>query len=38
MDLEPFIIINERIKAHLFNAKEKREISYRYLRSLPSNL
>jgi hypothetical protein len=29
---------NERIKAHVFNAKEKREISYGYLRSFPSNL
>jgi hypothetical protein len=29
---------NERIKAHLFNTREKREIRHGYLRSLPSNL
>jgi hypothetical protein len=29
---------NKRIKAHSFNAREKREIPYGYLRSLPSNL
>jgi hypothetical protein len=29
---------NERIKSHLFNTREKREIRHGYLRSLPSNL
>jgi hypothetical protein len=28
---------NERIKAYLFNDREKSEILYGYLRSLPSN-
>jgi hypothetical protein len=38
MGLGPFIVMMKELKAHVFNAKEKREIQYGYLRSLPSNL
>jgi hypothetical protein len=38
MGIGPFIVIIKELKAHVFNAKGKREISYGYWRSLPSNL
>jgi hypothetical protein len=38
MGLGPFIVIMKELKAHVFNAKEKREIPYGYWRNLPSNL
>jgi hypothetical protein len=38
MGLGPFIVIIKELKAHVFNAKGKREIPYEYWRSLPSNL
>jgi hypothetical protein len=38
MGLGSFIVIMKELKAHVFNAKEKREMSYGYWRSLPSNL
>jgi hypothetical protein len=38
MGLGPFIVIIKELKAHVFNAKGKREIPYGYWRSLPSNL
>jgi hypothetical protein len=38
MGLGPFLVIIKELKAHVFNAKEKREIPYEYWRSLPSNL
>jgi hypothetical protein len=30
MGLGPFIVILKKLKAHVFNAKEKREIPYGY--------
>jgi hypothetical protein len=30
MGLEPFIVIMKELKAHVFNAKGKREIPYGY--------
>jgi hypothetical protein len=38
MGLGTFIVIIKELKAHVFNAKGKREILYGYWRSLPSNL
>jgi hypothetical protein len=38
MGLASFIVIIKELKAHMFNAKGKREIPYGYWRSLPSNL
>jgi hypothetical protein len=38
MGLGPFIVIIKELKVHVFNVKGKREISYGYWRSLPSNL
>jgi hypothetical protein len=38
MGLGTLIVIMKELKAHVFNAKEKREILYEYWRSLPSNL
>jgi hypothetical protein len=38
MGLGPFIVIMKELKAHVFNAKGKREILNGYWRSLPSNL
>jgi hypothetical protein len=38
MGLGPFIVIMKELKAYVFNAKEKKEISYGYWRILSSNL
>jgi hypothetical protein len=37
MGLGPFVVIIKELKAHVFNAKGKREIPCGYWRSLPLN-